>query len=146
MIPAHIQGMGFDPQGENLMVILEAQNGLVLPVVIGALETQNIMVHLSGEKPPRPLMPDLFVNTLELMGARIKQLQIVELRDGTFYGQLLLEQRGFEYELDCRPSDGLALAIRAEVPILVAEQVLEEAGVSASRLQDINPSSKPPQA
>ena len=146
MIPAHIQGVGFDPQGENLMVILEAQNGLILPVVIGALETQNIAVYLSGEKPPRPLLPDLFVNTLELIGAKVKQLHIYELREGTFYGRLLLEQRDFEYEVDCRPSDGLALAIRAEAAIFIAEQVLEEAGVDPSRVQEINPKGKTPQA
>jgi uncharacterized protein len=146
MIPARIQGVGFDPQGENLMVILEAENGLILPVMIGALETQNIMIHLSGDKPPRPLMPDLFLNTLELIGAKVKQLQIYELRDDTFYGRLLLEQRAFEYEVDCRPSDGLALAIRVEAPILIAEKVLEEAGVNPSRMQEVNPRDKTPQA
>ncbi|MDX2003946.1 MAG: bifunctional nuclease family protein [Meiothermus sp.] len=146
MIPARIQGVGFDPQGENLMVILEAETGRILPVVIGALETQNIMIHLSGEKPPRPLMPDLFLNTLELMGAKVTQLHIYELRGGTYYGRLLLEQRGLEYEMDCRPSDGLALAIRAEVPILISKQVLEEGGVDASRLQEMSPKGKTPQA
>ncbi len=134
MVPARIEGMGVDPGNGNLIVMLRAENELLLPVVIGALETQNIMVHLSGEKPPRPLGPDLFYNTLELLGVKVLRLEIVELKDGTFYGRLVLEQRGLEYEIDCRPSDGMALAIRAGAPILIAEQVLEQAGIKESQL------------
>jgi hypothetical protein len=126
--------MGVDPGNGNLIMMLKAENDLLLPVVIGALETQNIMVHLSGEKPPRPLGPDLFHNTLELLGVKVLRLEIVELKDGTFYGRLVLEHRGLEYEIDCRPSDGIALAIRAGAPILIAEQVLEQAGIKESQL------------
>lgn len=143
MVPARIEGMGVDPGNGNLIVMLKAENELILPVVIGALETQNIMVHLSGEKPPRPLGPDLFYNTLELLGVKVLRLEIVELKDGTFYGRLVLEHRGMEYEIDCRPSDGIALAIRAGAPILIAEQVLEQAGVKESQL---NRQGEPPKA
>ncbi|WP_299428761.1 bifunctional nuclease family protein [uncultured Meiothermus sp.] len=143
MMPAHIEGMGVDPGNGNLIVMLKAENNLFLPVVIGALETQNIMIHLSGEKPPRPLGPDLFYNTLDLLGVKVLRLEIVELKDGTFYGRLVLEQRGLEYEIDCRPSDGMALAIRAKVPILIAEQVLEVAGINESQ---INRQGENPQA
>jgi len=134
MVSAKIDGMGVDPGNGNLIVILRAESGLVLPMVIGALETQNIMVHLSGEKPPRPLTPDLFVNTLELLGVKVERLEIIELKDGTFYGQLVLDQRGLEYDVDCRPSDGLALAIRAEAPIFINEKVLEDAGLDESSI------------
>ncbi|GIW25174.1 bifunctional nuclease family protein [Meiothermus sp.] len=134
MVPVHIEGVGVDPGSGNLIVVLKAENGLFLPVVIGALETQNIMVHLSGEKPPRPLGPDLFYNTLDLLGVKVLRLEIVELKEGTFYGRLVLEQRGLEYEVDCRPSDGIALAIRANAPILVAEEVLKEAGIKEAQI------------
>ncbi|MCS7067224.1 MAG: bifunctional nuclease family protein [Meiothermus sp.] len=134
MVPARIEGMGVDPGNGNLIVMLRAENNLFLPVVIGALETQNIMIHLSGEKPPRPLGPDLFYNTLELLGVKVLRLEIVELKEGTFYGRLVLEQRGLEYEIDCRPSDGMALAIRANAPILIAEDVLKVAGVSEAQI------------
>ena len=132
MVKATIEGMGVDPSNGNLIVILRAETGLVLPIVIGGLEAQNIMVHLSGEKPPRPLTPDLFINTLELLGVKVVRLEIVELKEGTFYGRLTMEQRGLEYEIDCRPSDGLALAVRAEAPILIDEKVLEDAGIDES--------------
>ncbi|RIH90031.1 Bifunctional nuclease [Meiothermus luteus] len=134
MVPARIEGMGVDPGNGNLIVMLKAENNLVLPVVIGALETQNIMIHLSGEKPPRPLGPDLFYNTLELLGVKVLRVEIVELKEGTFYGRLVLEHRGMEYEVDCRPSDGMALAIRAGAPILIAEEVLKQAGIQESQL------------
>ncbi len=101
------------------------------------------MVHLSGEKPPRPLGPDLFYNTLELLGVKVLRLEIVELKEGTFYGRLVLEHRGVEYEVDCRPSDGMALAIRANAPILIAEPVLEAAGIREEQLKGQN---RPPQA
>lgn len=143
MVPAHIEGMGIDPGNGNLIVMLKAENNLFLPVVIGALETQNIMIHLSGEKPPRPLGPDLFFNTLDLLGVKVLRLEIVELKDGTFYGRLVLEQRGLEYDIDCRPSDGMALAIRAQAPILIAEQVLSVAGINESQ---INKQGENPQA
>lgn len=142
-MPAHIEGMGVDPGNGNLIVVLKADTGLVLPVVIGALETQNIMVHLSGEKPLRPLMPDLFVNTLELLGTQTKRLEIVELKEGTFYGRLVLENRGLEYEIDCRPSDGMAIAVRTEIPIFIDEQVLKDAGMDETQ---INRGGENPQA
>ncbi len=82
MVPARIEGMGVDPGNGNLIVMLKAENNLFLPVVIGALETQNIMVHLSGEKPPRPLGPDLFYNTLDLLGVKVLRLEIVALFTG----------------------------------------------------------------
>jgi bifunctional DNase/RNase len=143
MVAAHIEGMGVDPGNGNLIVMLKSANNLFLPVVIGALETQNIMIHLSGEKPARPLGPDLFYNTLDLLGVKVLRLEIVELKEGTFYGRLVLEQRGLEYDIDCRPSDGMALAIRAGAPILIAEQVLKAAGINESQ---INRQGENPQA
>lgn len=92
------------------------------------------MVHLQGETPSRPLTPDLFLSVLEILGVRLVRVEVVELKDGVFFGRLVLEQRGLEYEVDARPSDCLALAIRAQVPILVAESVLSDAGVDESSL------------
>ncbi|MCL6526764.1 MAG: bifunctional nuclease family protein [Thermaceae bacterium] len=143
MVGAKIESMGMNPGSGDLLVILKAETGKVLPVVIGALETQNIMVSLSGEKPPRPLGPDLFVNTLELLGVRVLRLEIVELKEGTFYGRLVLEERGLEYEVDCRPSDGMAIALRAGAAILVDEKVLDEAGIDETLLKQ---GKTPPQA
>lgn len=129
-----MESMGMNPGSGDLLVILKAETGKVLPIVIGALETQNIMIFLSGEKPPRPLGPDLFVNTLDLLGVKVLRLEIVELKEGTFYGRLVLEERGLEYDVDCRPSDGMAIALRSGADILVDETVLQDAGIEESRL------------
>lgn len=134
MVSAKVESMGMNPGSGDLLVILKAETGKVLPIVIGALETQNIMIFLSGEKPPRPLGPDLFVNTLDLLGVKILRLEIVELKEGTFYGRLVLKERGLEYDVDCRPSDGMAIALRSGADILVDETVLQDAGIEESRL------------
>ncbi|MER3482814.1 MAG: bifunctional nuclease family protein [Meiothermus sp.] len=134
MVSAKVESMGMNPGSGDLLVILKAETGKVLPIVIGALETQNIMIFLSGEKPPRPLGPDLFVNTLDLLGVKVLRLEIVELKEGTFYGRLVLEERGLEYDVDCRPSDGMAIALRSGADILVDETVLQDAGIEESRL------------
>ncbi|MCL4454430.1 MAG: bifunctional nuclease family protein [Deinococcus sp.] len=135
MITAKIETLGMDPTNGSVVVLLKAASGSFLPIIIGALEAQHIMAGLAGEPPSRPLTPDLFISTLDLLGVRIVRLEIVDLREGTFYARLVLEQRGLEYEVDARPSDGMALAIRAKAPILVAEQVLEDAGVDEASIE-----------
>lgn len=134
MVPAKVETLGLDPTTGNVVVLLKTETGAFLPIVIGPLEAQHIMVHLQGETPSRPLTPDLFLSVLEILGVRLVRVEVVELKDGVFFGRLVLEQRGLEYEVDARPSDCLALAIRAQVPILVAESVLSDAGVDESSL------------
>jgi hypothetical protein len=133
MVSANIEGVGMDPQSGSFIVMLKAE-GKVVPMVIGPLEAQNFMVHLSGQRPPRPLGPDLFLNTLDLLGVKVLRVEVVELKDSTFFAKLILEQRGMEYEIDARPSDSMALAIRAEVPILLAEQILQDAGIDEANV------------
>jgi bifunctional DNase/RNase len=134
MVPAKVETLGLDPTTGSVVVLLKTETGAFLPIVIGPLEAQHIMVHLQGETPSRPLTPDLFLSVLEILGVRLVRVEVVELKDGVFFGRLVLEQRGLEYEVDARPSDCLALAIRAQVPILVAESVLSDAGVDESSL------------
>lgn len=135
MIPAEVETLGLDPTTGNVVVLLKTQTGAFLPIVIGPLEAQHIMVHLQGETPSRPLTPDLFLSVLDILGVRLVRVEVVELKDGVFFGRLVLEQRGLEYEVDARPSDCLGLAIRAQAPILVAESVLNDAGVDESSLR-----------
>lgn len=87
------------------------------------------------EKPPRPLTPDLLLSVMEMLQAKLKRVEIVDLRDGTFYARLILEHRGIELEVDARPSDAMALALRAGAPILVAEEVVEKAGVEEANIR-----------
>jgi hypothetical protein len=94
-----------------------------LPIIIGAFEAQSIALQMEGITPPRPLTHDLMKNLIDTLGGDLVDVLINDLRDGTFYARLTLDTQ----ELDSRPSDAIALAVRFNVPIFVAEKVMEEA-------------------
>ena len=135
MLHAKIETLGVDPQNGSVVVLLRTENDKLLPIVIGPLEAHHSVVALQGEKPPRPLTPDLLLSVMEMLQAKLKRVEIVDLRDGTFYARLILEHRGIELEVDARPSDAMALALRAGAPILVAEEVVEKAGVEEANIR-----------
>ena len=132
MLSARVETVGLNPATGGIVLLLRADNGRMLPLVIGALEAQHLLVALSDERPPRPLTPDLLLSTLEYLGARLLRVEVVDLRENVFYARIVLEHRGIEHELDARPSDAVGLAARARAPILVAPAVLEAAGVDES--------------
>jgi bifunctional DNase/RNase len=99
-----------------------------LPIFIGAAEAQSIAIQVNDVEVPRPLTHDLVKNLLDFLECRLKRVDINDLRDGTFFASLVLERDGLESEMDCRPSDAVALALRAHAPIFVAEAVMDEAG------------------
>lgn len=97
-----------------------------LPIVIGPCATAAITVALEGQRENRPLTHDLVKNMLDRVGVEVVRLVIDDLWRGVFYGKLVLKPAsGEEVEVDCRPSDGIAIALRAEAPIYVAEGILE---------------------
>jgi bifunctional DNase/RNase len=100
-------------------------------VVIGIAEVNAIKLKLSGINPPRPLTHDLLISVIEGLGARLKKVLIDRLQNNTFYAKLYLSVNGGkEILIDARPSDSVALALRAGVPIFVEEEVVKEAGGS----------------
>lgn len=99
-----------------------------LPIFIGVPEAQAISIELAGETPPRPLTHDLMRAFLERMGVRLVTVEIHDLREGTFYARLRLQSAEAPFELDARPSDGIALALRTGASLQVARSVMEEAG------------------
>ncbi len=135
MLKAKVENLGVDPNSGGVVVLLRAENGKLLPIWIGALEGQNIAIALAGEKPPRPLTPDLLLSVLEMLGGKLKRIEITELKDNTFYARLIVEHRGIEYEIDARPSDAIALALRTDAPIYVDEKLLEEAAVEEAKVE-----------
>jgi hypothetical protein len=100
-----------------------------LPIWIGPWEANAIAMKLQGLTPERPLTHDLFSATLDELGARITRIIVSDLSEETFRARLIIEQDGRALELDARPSDAIALAIRAEVPIFATDSVLDRAGV-----------------
>ena len=125
-IQVDIMGLSTSPSsGGAYALILKEVNGLRrLPIIIGAFEAQSIALEMEGIKPPRPLTHDLLKNVMDTLGANLNDVFINDLKDGTFYARLSLDSQ----EVDSRPSDAIALAVRYNVPIFVADKVMEEAG------------------
>lgn len=118
-------------RSEQVIVLKEKEGDRLLPVVIGIAEVNAIKLKLSGIKPPRPLTHDLLMSVIESLGAKLEKVLIDRLHNNTFYAKLFLStHNGKEILVDARPSDSVALALRAGVPIFVAEEVMKEAGVS----------------
>jgi bifunctional DNase/RNase len=111
-------------RGEQVIVLKEKGGDRILPIVIGIMEVTAIKMKVSGITPPRPMTHDLFHRTVKQLGARIDKIVITKLEQNTFFAKLVIQMNGKVEEVDARPSDSIALAIRAKAPIFVDEQVL----------------------
>jgi uncharacterized protein len=109
--------------GAYALILKEINGARRLPIIIGAFEAQSIALEMEGIKPPRPLTHDLMKNLIDLLGGELVDVCINELREGTFFARLNLDTQ----EVDSRPSDAIALAVRYGAPIFVAEKVMVEA-------------------
>ena len=126
----NIYGVSFDLVGKQPIVLLKtAEGNKFLPIWIGHPEAAAILMKLQSQAPPRPMTHDLLSDMLEQLGASIVRITVTELRENTFYAQITLQQDGGEIEIDSRPSDAIALAIRAEAPIFAADRVIEESAI-----------------
>lgn len=128
-IQVDILGLSTSPAsgGAYALILKEINGSRRLPIIIGAFEAQSIALEMEGIKPPRPLTHDLMKNIIDSMGVAVAEVVISELRDGTFYAKLNLEASAENQEVDSRPSDAIALAVRFGVPIFVSDKVMEEA-------------------
>src|SRR3954471_10177190 len=122
-----IYGVSFDLVGKQPIVLLKtAEGNKFLPIWIGHPEAAAILMKLQSQAPPRPMTHDLLSDMLEQLGAQIVRITVPEPRENTFYPQITLQQDAAEMKIDSRPSDAIALAIRAEAPIFAADHVSEE--------------------
>ena len=128
-IQCEILGLSSSPStGGAYAILLKETNGnRRLPIIIGAFEAQAIALEIEGIKPPRPLTHDLLKQITDNLGATIIEVVIDELRENTFYAKIIFEVSALTNEIDARPSDAIALAVRAQAPIFVAESVMEVA-------------------
>jgi bifunctional DNase/RNase len=125
-----VAGLGVVPPAANPLVLLRERRGQrVVPIGIGPLEAQAIALALQGVQPPRPMTHDVFVDVIARLAGHVRRVEITELIENTFYARLILEQAGQEQSIDIRPSDAIALALRTEAPIHVAETVVDKAGI-----------------
>ena len=128
MIPVSISGLSMTKAG--FVVLLQSEvDARTLPVFIGLPETQAIHIQLSDIRPPRPMTHDLMKSILAKLEARLDSVVVCRLEEATFYAKLLLTVAGKPLEIDSRPSDAIALALRCLVPIYVVDEVMDEAGV-----------------
>jgi len=114
---------------QRVVILKEKETNRYLPIWIGAAEADAIAVKLQGVSQPRPLTHDLLQSMVGALGARIQSIIVSDLKNDTFFAKILLAVDGNQMEIDSRPSDAIALAVRAQVPIFVDESVLERAGI-----------------
>ena len=120
-----------ETRNEQVIVFKEKDGTRYLPVVIGIAEVNAIKMKLSGIKPPRPLTHDLLLEVIDRLGAKLEKVVIDKLQHNTFYATLHLALKENEaMTVDARPSDSVALALRAAAPIFATEEVMGEAGVN----------------
>ena len=115
----------------HVVILKDVEHDRYLPIWIGAWEASAIAMRLQGVSAERPLTHDLFVAALDQLGVRLDRVVVSELADETYHARLFLDRDGTEVEIDARPSDALALAVRCEAPIFAAEEVLAQAALGA---------------
>jgi bifunctional DNase/RNase len=131
LVQMTVSGVVIDPTSQVPVVVLRGidEPRLYLPIFIGGLEATSIATVLANVEMPRPLTHDLLMRLLDGFGGRVVRVRLTRLEEGTFYAEVDFQDgEGGILVLDSRPSDALALALRAKAPVLVAEAVLAEAG------------------
>lgn len=128
MVEVEIDSIRVSLMSQQRIVILKERNSeRFLPIWIGPYEAEAITLSLQEVEVTRPLTHDLLRNILQELGAEIIQVNITALRDDVFYARIIVTINGREISIDSRPSDALALAVRAHVPVFIAEDVMNEA-------------------
>ncbi|MBD2578372.1 bifunctional nuclease family protein [Oscillatoria sp. FACHB-1406] len=137
MIEMKVAGIALDAITRSPIVLLkDGSDRRALPIYIGQEQAKAIIGALEGQKPPRPLTHDLLNNLLETWEMRLERVIIHSLQDNTFYAVLCLSQGEVKKEVDCRPSDAIALALRTDSPIWVMEEVVADASIPVDREAD----------
>ena len=127
-IPIELKRIIINEINEDQIIVLnEIEGERSLPIVIGLFEATSIDRRVKGLPSPRPLTHDLIVNSIEMMGGEIQDVMISDLEDHTYFAKLRVRRDGELVEIDCRPSDAVAVAVTARVPIYVNESVMGDA-------------------
>ncbi len=114
---------------QRVVILKEKTADRYLPIWIGPAEADAIAVKLQGVSVPRPLTHDLLHSVIGALGASVNSIVVHDLKNDTFYAKITLDVDGRQMEVDSRPSDALALAVRVEAPVYVEESVLDKAGI-----------------
>lgn len=138
MLEMQVFGLALDEESQvPLLILKDASEEYVLPIWIGAMEAMSISMTLNKVKLPRPMTHDLMLQSLKTVGVSVDKVAVVELREGTYYAEIFVSRGEESFTIDSRPSDAIALALRAEAPIFVSESVLEQ--VAEHKEQKVQP-------
>ena len=130
MIEVKIAGIQISLMSQHRVVLLkELDSDRYLPIWIGPCEAEAINIELQQLDVPRPLTHDLLRNTIEVLGGAVTRVVVSALRGDTYYARVFIVVNGHETDIDARPSDAMALAVRTHAPIYVADEVMAEAGI-----------------
>lgn len=139
LVKAEIWTVARTEQG-NAVLVRPIGSEIAVPIFVGQLETQSILIGFGDVAMPRPLTHDLLLDLIKHLGADLLRIEITDLKDGTFYARLVLlgpnEMGGQEFTVDARPSDAIALAVRKKCPVYIAENIVDAAGVSVNLIVD----------
>jgi bifunctional DNase/RNase len=137
-IQVEILGLSSTPSAGGAYAILlkEVYGNRRLPIIIGAFEAQAIALEMEGIKPPRPLTHDLLKNVIDNLGGTVQEVLIDELKDNTFYAKIIIDISSLTNDIDSRPSDAIALAVRTQSPIFVNEEVMNSAAFLPASEED----------
>jgi bifunctional DNase/RNase len=125
-----LYGVSFEPIGKQPIVLLKtADDDKFLPIWIGHPEAAAILMKLQGATAPRPMTHDLLNEVISELQGEIIRVTVTELRENTFYARITIVQDGREVDIDSRPSDAIALAVRCDAQIFAADDVIEESGI-----------------
>ena len=133
-----ILGLSTSPHtnGAYALILYELEGKRKLPIIIGGFEAQAIALKLENIKPPRPFTHDLFKNIADVFHLHVNEIIIDELHNETFFAKVVCEVNGEVHEIDARPSDAIAIAVRFNAPLFVTEEIMDEAGIKEEQKEE----------
>jgi len=137
LVPAEVLTVASSDHG-NAVLVKPKGADIAVPIFIGPAEADAIKIILLNYHIPRPLTHDLFISTLNHTNINVKRVEITDLIEGTFYGRLIVTKSGKEISIDARPSDCIAIAVRVKCSIFIDEAVVDEAGITITRVKEQN--------
>lgn len=139
MVQVRVLGVALDNEGQHIILLKPVGEapavGPVLPIAVGEQEATSTLIALSGETPPRPQSHDLMKTLLDAVGAQVERVDVTRIENGTFYAEITLDIAAGSLVIDARPSDCVALALRTEALLFVADAVMEEEGIPAAMVE-----------
>lgn len=124
MIELKVQSVALDVNAQPVVMLTDRTGKRSLPISIGPAEAVAISLALEGQSLPRPMTHDLLCSLLTEVGVKVERVIICDMREMTYYARLVIRSGGETREIDCRPSDGIAIALRVKVPVMIGEELL----------------------